>query len=79
MHGVTQCRNCGKALPRDQFEGRDHVLKFPPLLRDEHGRIVLILWRVCAQCSSGLGRETESAESTPASTPPAEPAAPRPS
>lgn len=58
MHGVTQCRSCGKPLPREQFEGRDHVLKFPPLLRDENGRIILILWRLCAQCSTELGSES---------------------
>ncbi len=64
MHGVTQCRNCGKRLPREQFEGRDHVLRFPPLLRDECGRIVLILWRLCEQCLRELGPNSASMQST---------------
>ncbi len=62
MHGVTRCRNCGKPLPREQFQGQDHVLKFPPLLRDQRGRVVLILWRLCEECLKELGSESTSTQ-----------------
>jgi hypothetical protein len=51
MDGVTHCRECGRPLPREQFEGRDHVLKFPPMLRDERGRVSVIFWRRCEACT----------------------------
>lgn len=51
MDGVTRCRECGKSLPRERFEGRDHVLKFPPMLRAQDGRILTIHWRLCEGCA----------------------------